>query len=53
MVSGRSLLPLYHFYLEDSDFISRLSSNPDFTGRLDAGTRVIGFDSIAFVPSTR
>eukprot|EP00066_Takifugu_rubripes_P027985 XP_011617251.1 PREDICTED: hydrocephalus-inducing protein homolog [Takifugu rubripes] len=52
-VSGRSLLALYHFYLEDSDFISRLSSNSEFTGRLDADTTVLGFDSIAFVPSIR
>lgn len=52
-VWGRGLLPLYHFYLDDSDYISRLSSNPEFTGRLDADTRVIGFEGIAFVPSVR
>ena len=52
-VSGRSLLPMCHFYLEDSDFISRLSSNPEFTGHLDIHTRVIEFSSVVFVPSVR
>lgn len=52
-LSGRSLLPLCHFYLEDSDFISRLSSNPEFTGHLDTDTRVIEFSTVVFVTSIR
>lgn len=52
-VSAQSLLPLCHFYLEDGDCVSRLSSNPEFPDRLDPDTRVIEFNTMTFVPSVR
>ncbi|XP_035521672.1 hydrocephalus-inducing protein homolog [Morone saxatilis] len=54
LVCGRSLLPYCHFDLDDSDYISRIHSNPEFTSHLDPNTRVIEFSAVGFaVPSTR
>ncbi|XP_030613884.1 hydrocephalus-inducing protein homolog isoform X2 [Archocentrus centrarchus] len=54
LVCGRSLLPQFHFDLEDSDYISGNRRNPEFGGSLDPNTRVLEIHAIGVsVPSTR
>ncbi|CAI5655386.1 unnamed protein product [Oreochromis niloticus] len=53
-VCGRSLLPQFHFDLEDSDYISGNRGNSEFSGPLDPNTRILEIHAIGLsVPSTR
>ncbi|XP_039456431.1 hydrocephalus-inducing protein homolog [Oreochromis aureus] len=53
-VCGRSLLPQFHFDLEDSDYISGNRRNSEFSGPLDPNTRILEIHAIGLsVPSTR
>ncbi|KAM9854716.1 hydrocephalus-inducing protein homolog [Aulostomus maculatus] len=53
-VCGQSLLPKYHFDLEDSDYISANRCNLEFRGPLDPNTRVIEVNAICLTaPTTR
>lgn len=49
---GRSLLPHYHFDLEDSDYISGNRRTPEFSGPLDNNTRVIEFNPVIYSASS-
>ncbi|XP_037622519.1 hydrocephalus-inducing protein homolog isoform X2 [Sebastes umbrosus] len=49
---GRSLLPHYHFDLEDSDYISGNRRTPEFRGPLDNNTRVIEFKPVIYSASS-
>ncbi|XP_074533739.1 hydrocephalus-inducing protein homolog [Halichoeres trimaculatus] len=49
---GNSVFPLYHFDLEDSDYISR--RNPEFRTHLEPNIRVVELNAVGFsAPSTR
>ncbi|XP_053175951.1 hydrocephalus-inducing protein homolog [Scomber japonicus] len=51
---GRSLLPICHFDIEDSDYISGDRRSPEFRDTLDPNTRVIEFNAMGFsVPTKR
>ncbi|KAM9376112.1 hydrocephalus-inducing protein-like [Pholidichthys leucotaenia] len=53
-VCGRSLLPHYHFDLEDSDYLSCHRRNPELRSTLDPNTRVLEFNAVGLsTPSKR
>ncbi|KAG7521590.1 hydrocephalus-inducing protein-like [Solea senegalensis] len=52
-VRGSSLLPYFHFDLEDSDYISANRRSPEFRDPHDRETRVIEFNAVGLSVSTK